>query len=104
MLTGDHIRYLDGVFAKVCQHFDVALVDCNTEDGHVHMLIEWPPKVPASALVNRSKAPRPAGSANGTGSAPTASTWSPSYRAASRGGAPPSIIGQYVEQQCTLGS
>ncbi len=28
VLTGEHIRYLAGVFAKVCQNFGAVLVEC----------------------------------------------------------------------------
>jgi putative transposase len=43
----------------VCQHFAVALVQCNGEGDQVHLLIEYPPKVPVSALVNSFKASQP---------------------------------------------
>ena len=73
---------------------------------HVHLLILYPPKLAITTLVNRLK---------GTSSYlirkikyPTIATklwgdaqWTPSYFAASCGGAPISIIKQYIENQNT---
>ncbi len=75
------------------------------EDDHVHLLIEYPPKVPVSSLVNSLKGVssrllrqrRP----------DTAKRYwkgvlcSPSYFAASCGGAPIAIVRQYIERQKT---
>lgn len=102
VLTDDMIGYLAGVFRKVCEDFGAALVECNGEDDHVHLLIEYPPKVAVSALVNSLKGV----SARRLRQRYRVRThrehrWSPSYFAASCGGAPLSIIRQYVEQQRT---
>ena len=92
-------------FTKVCQDFEVELVEMNGEHDHVHLLIHYPPKVAVAALVNSLK---------GVSSRMLRTRypeiaeryyqkvlWSPSYFAASCGGAPLSIIRQYVEQQQT---
>ncbi len=75
------------------------------EDDPVHLLVEYPPKVAVSALVNSLK---------GVSSrllrqerADLArrywkgGLWSPSYFASSCGGAPISIVRQSIEQQQT---
>jgi len=75
------------------------------EDDHIHLLVNYPPKVAVSALVY---------SLNGVSSRRLWQNnpdlvrrywkgvlWSPSYFAASCGGAPISIIRQYIEQQQT---
>jgi putative transposase len=91
------------VFAKVCSDFGAKLVACDGEDDHVYLLIEYPPQVQLSRLVNslkgvssrlvRQRHPEVARRYhNGV-------LWSPSYFAASCGGAPLSIIRQYVESQ-----
>lgn len=100
VLTGEMIDYLKDVFRAVCDDFEAKLVECNGEDDHVHLLIEYPPKVPVSQLVNSLK---------GVSSRMLRKNfkvrthrdhlWSPSYFAASCGGAPLSIIKQYVENQ-----
>jgi putative transposase len=89
------------LFARICEDFAARLVEANGEDDHVHLLVEYPPKVAISKLVNSLKgvssrrlrrlhpemAPR---DYQGV-------LWSSSYFAASCGGAPLSIIRQYVE-------
>lgn len=91
------------LFQKVCQDFEATLVEFEGEDDHVHLLINYPPKVAISKLVNSLKGvssrmlrlKHPALRKcywKGT-------LWSPSYFAASCGGAPISIIRQYIEQQ-----
>jgi len=94
---------LRAIFAKVCQDFEAVLADSSGEDDHVHLLVEYPPKVAVSTLVNslkgvssrRLRQQHPDIAAryyNGV-------LWSPSYIAASCGGAPLSIIRQYIEEQ-----
>jgi len=96
------IGYLAEVFAKVCEDFGATLAECNGEDDHVHLLVEYPPKVPVAALVNSLKGV----SARRLRQRYRVRThrehlWSPSYFAASCGGVPLSIIRAYVENQRT---
>lgn len=103
VLSGPAIRDLAAIFGKVCDDFKARLVECNGEDDHVHLLVEYPPQVALSKLVNSLKGVssrllrmhRPEVS----GRYFKGVLWSPSYFAASCGGAPISIIRQYVEQQ-----
>jgi putative transposase len=100
VLRPEHLDLLDDVFAKVCADFGATLAECNGDDDHVHLLVEYPPTVAISRLVNSLK---------GVSSRrlpqrfeiPTHRNhpWSPSYFAASAGGAPLSIIRQYVQAQ-----
>ena len=97
---------LKEIFASVCQDFEAELVEFDGEKDHVHLLIKYPPKVSVSRLVNSLK---------GVSSRLirkkrypcmqdklwAGALWSPSYFAASCGGAPISIIKQYIEQQDT---
>lgn len=105
VLDGDAIERLRAMFATVCAEFESRLVEMDGEDNHVHLLVEYPPKVAVSALVNSLK---------GVSSRLLrkerkdlerrywkGALWSPSYFAASCGGAPISIIRQYIEQQAT---
>jgi putative transposase len=97
------IEWLQGHFAKVCETLDCQLLACDGESDHVHLLVEYPPKHAISTLVNALK---------GTSSRLLRQQrrdiaarywkgvlWSPSYFAASAGGAPLAIVKQYVEQQ-----
>ena len=92
------------VMRKVCGDFGATLREFNGEDDHVHLLVGYPPKVAVSALVNSLKGV----SARKLRSQFTGRVnrhlmhghfWSPSYLAASCGGAPLSITWQYIEQQ-----
>ena len=96
---------LKGVFGGVCRKFEATLVEMDGERDHVHLLVEYPPKVAVSALVNSLKG---ASSRVLRRQRPDiarkywqGALWSPSYFAASCGGAPISIIRQYIEQQKT---
>src|SRR4030042_6900450 len=46
---------LRGIFAKVCRDFEAELVECDGEGDHVHLLVNYPPKVAVSTLVNSLK-------------------------------------------------
>lgn len=97
------IQDLRYIFTKVCNDFEARLVECDGEDDHVHLLINYPPKISLSKLVNslkgvssrRLRSFRP----EITGRYRKGVLWSPSYFAASCGGAPLDIIRKYVEEQ-----
>jgi putative transposase len=55
VFDGAAIEELRGIFTKVCVDFDAELRACDGEDDHVRLLIEYPPKVAISALVNSLK-------------------------------------------------
>jgi putative transposase len=101
-LDDDALNILKGIFESVCADFGATLVECNGEDDHVHLLVEYPPTVSVSKMVNSLK---------GVSSRMLRKTrpdlerfskkklWSPSYFAASCGGAPLSKIADYVRNQ-----
>ena len=97
---------LKEIFASVCQDFEAELVEFDGEKDHVHLLINYPPKVSVSRLVNSlkgvsSRLIRKKRYACIQDKLWAGALWSPSYFAASCGGAPISIINQYIEQQDT---
>ena len=84
-------------FEKVCVDFEAELVEFDGEDDHVHLLVNYPPKVAVSSLVNSLKGVSsrmirkknyPSIKKKLWGGA----LWSPSYFAGSCGGAPIEII------------
>ena len=96
-------KTLRGLFTSICQDFESRLVEANGEDDHVHLLIEYPPKVALSKLVNSLKG---VSSRRLRQIHPEIARryyqgvlWSSSYFAASCSGAPLAIISQYVEDQ-----
>ena len=106
VFTKEILDDLRPMFASVCTDFEAELVEFDGEDDHVHLLVNYPPKVAVSKLVNCLK---------GVSSLlirkknyPSIKTklwggalWPPSYFAASCGGAPIAVIRQYIEQQRT---
>ena len=94
------------IFPSVCNDFEADLVEFDGEKYHVHLLITYPPKVSisrsvnslkgvSSRLIRKKKYPSIPSMLWGD------ALWAPSYFAASCGGAPISIIKQYIEQQNT---
>ena len=43
------------IFTSVCTDFESELVEFDGEDDHVHLLVNYPPKIAVSALVNSLK-------------------------------------------------
>ena len=106
VFTKEILDDLRGIFSGVCAKFDAALVEFDGEDDHVHLLVNYPPKVSVSTLVNSLKGVSSRMIRNKNypsirkklwGGA----LWSPSYFAGSCGGAPIAVIRQYIEQQQT---
>ena len=101
-------RILDSIrviFADVCNDFEAGLVEFDGGKNHVHLLVNYPPKVSVSRMVNSLK---------GVSSRLLkkqhpelhkyywkGAFWSPSYFAGSCGGTSISVIRQYIEQQET---
>lgn len=49
------LRCCENTMRKACGDFGADLREFNGEADHVHLLVEYPPKVPGSALVNSLK-------------------------------------------------
>jgi len=104
VLSERAIAVIEEATRGVCSDFGASLVELNGEDDHVHLLVEYPPTVALSKLVNSLK---------GVSSRRLRAMefpevqrklwgehlWSPSYFAASCGGAPLAVVRQYIEQQ-----
>lgn len=105
VFDGDAIDRMRRMFGKVCEDMEASLIEMDGEDNHVHLLVEYPPKLAVSVLVNSLKG---VSSRLLRKERPDLKKrywknvlWSPSYFASSCGGAPISIIKQYIEQQET---
>jgi len=99
----DAIIRRNAVFSKVCADVASQLVEVNGGADHVHLLVNYPPKHSVSSLVSGLK---------GVSSRLLrlerldlaarywkGELWSPSYFAASCGGASLSILRSYIERQ-----
>jgi len=92
--------------AAVCKDVEAALVEFDGEDDHVHLLVNYPPKVAISMLVNSLKGLsshmiRKNNYPSITKRLWGGTLWSPSYFAGICGGASITMIRQYIEQQQT---
>jgi putative transposase len=92
------------IMRAVCADFGTTLAEFNGEDDHVHLLVEYPPKIAVSALVNSLKGVsarrlRQEFTGRVNRHSMRGHFWSPSYFAASAGGAPPAVLRQYIEGQ-----
>jgi putative transposase len=93
-----------GDHAAVCEDFGCELVEFNGETEHVHLLVNFPPTVALSRLVNSLKG---VSSRRLRQEFPDLARhywrarrlWSGSYFAGSVGGAPLNVLRAYIEQQ-----
>ena len=102
VLREEHHAALREVFAAVCADFGARLVEASGEDDHVHLVVAYPPPVSVSGLVNSLKGVSSRLLRTRYGAALKTHRrhlWSPSYFAASAGGAPLHLLKQFVEAQ-----
>jgi putative transposase len=92
------------LMAQVCANSDATLAEFNGAEDHVHLLVQYPPKVALSDLVNSLKGVSSrrlrqdfVGRINRAGM--RGRSWSPSYFAGSCGGAPLHIVKDYIADQ-----
>jgi putative transposase len=103
-LTDTLLTRCEEIMRDVCAGFDAELHEFNGEQDHVHLLVQYPPAVALSKLVNSLKGVT---SHHLRREYPDHVRrhlwdnhfWSPSYFAASCDGAPLDIVKQYIEQQ-----
>lgn len=97
------LESLHRIFRVVCADFETDLIEFNGEADHVHLLVNYPPKVSISGLVNslkgvssrRLRQERP----DIADKYWKGGLWSPSYFAGSVGGAPIDVLREYIENQ-----
>src|ERR1700756_1047072 len=92
VFTKDILNDMRGIFDSICHDFEASLAEMDGEDDHVHLRVDFPPKVAVSKLVNSLKG---VSSRRLRRLHPVLRKrywkgvlWSPSYFAASCGGAP----------------
>ena len=104
VFTAQHLESMEIIMREICRRFDTELVNFNGENNYVHLLVSYPPKCSISKLVNGLKgaSSRKIKMMHPELSKPTYmkdALWSPSYFAASVGGAPIDVLKRYIEQQ-----
>lgn len=104
VFSDHHLRRCEEIMRAVCVDFETEMSEFNGEASHVHLLVNFPPKVALSKLVNCLKG---VSSRRLRQEFPDLvqhyyranKLWAGSYFAGSVGGAPISVLRQYIEQQ-----
>lgn len=100
VITAKSLDLIEKSFEDVAQKMNFRILEFNGELDHIHTLIEYPPKLSVSQIVNTLKgvSSRRYGKA-GYPKPHKVSLWSPSYFAISVGGAPISVLIDYINEQ-----
>ncbi|MBD2138648.1 IS200/IS605 family transposase [Anabaena sp. FACHB-1237] len=100
VFTGESIDLIEKSFREVAEKMNFQVLDFNGEENYIHALIEYPPKLSISQIVNALKgvSSRKYGQA-GYKKPHKEALWSPSYFAISVGGAPLEILKEYIKNQ-----
>ncbi|WP_182877371.1 IS200/IS605 family transposase [Microbispora sp. H10670] len=104
VFTGAHLERMEQIMRDVCADFETELAEFNGEANHVHLLVDFPPKIALFRLVNSLKG---VSSRRMRQEFPELARhyyranklWSGSYFAGSVDGTPISVLHQYIEQQ-----
>jgi len=104
VFTKKVLTELRKIFDSVCKDFNAVLVEFDGKDDHVHLLVNYPPKISISSLVNSlkgvsSRMIRKKNFASIRKALWKNSLWSPSYFASSCGGDSLDILKEYIQKQ-----
>jgi putative transposase len=100
VLTPDGLATIETAMQRVASEMSFSVVELNGEPDHVHVVVRYPPKLSVSKIVNALKGVSSRRYRQGGHLMPSPkSLWTPSYFAASVGGAPIAVLRQYVQDQ-----
>lgn len=101
VFTQQSLSVVEESFREVARKMDFQILEFNGEADHIHALIEYPPKLSVSQIVNSLKgvSSRMYGKAGFKKPYGKDALWSPSYFASSVGGAPIEILKKYIQNQ-----
>jgi len=106
ILSNETLTFMESIMSDICTSFEVELTEFNGESDHVHLLVNYPPKVQLSKLINSLKGvssrkirQRFPGVKYHWSGKKSGALWSPSYFAGSVGGASIEVLKRYIEQQ-----
>ncbi|MGE5657659.1 MAG: IS200/IS605 family transposase [Actinomycetota bacterium] len=97
----DEFALIEEVFRSVAKQMNFEVLEISGESDHIHALIEYPPKLSISKIVNALKgvSSRRYGQAGYKKPYGKTALWSPSYFAVSVGGAPIKVLIEYIRNQ-----
>jgi putative transposase len=101
VFTAESLAVVEKSFTEVAKKMDFQLLEFHGEADHIHALIEFPPKLSVSQMVNSLKgvSSRRYGQAGYKKPYGKDALWSPSYFVSSIGGAPLEILKRYIQSQ-----
>ena len=101
VFTDKSLALIEESFREVARKMNFQILEFNGEADHIHVLVEYPPKLSISSIVNALKgvSSRRYGQAGYPKPYNKDALWSPSYFASSVGGAPIEILKQYIKEQ-----
>jgi putative transposase len=101
IFTAESLAVIEQSFREVAKKMDFQVLEFNGESDHIHTLIEFPPKLSISQIVNSLKgvSSRRYGQAGYPKPYGKNALWSPSYFVSSVGGAPIEILKKYIQSQ-----
>lgn len=100
VFTAEGLECVRESFESVAKKMDFSVLEFNGEADHIHALIEYPPKLSVSQVVNHLKGVSSRKYRKQGFRCPSdKALWSPSYFAVSAGGAPLKVLKQYIERQ-----
>ena len=101
VFTSESLELIEKSFKEVAKKMNFQILEFNGESDHIHALIEYPPKLSISQIVNTLKgvSSRRYGQAGYPKPYGKDALWSPSYFVSSVGGAPIETLKQYIRAQ-----
>jgi putative transposase len=101
IFTTESLAVIEQSFKEVAKKMDFQVLEFNGEADHIHTLIEFPPKLSVSQMVNALKgvSSRRYGQAGYKKPYGKDALWSPSYVVSSIGGAPLEVLKKYIQSQ-----
>lgn len=101
ILTSESLALIEKSFQDVALKMNFNILEFDGECDHIHALIEYPPKLSISVMVNSLKgvSSRRYGQANFPKPYNKKALWSPSYFVASVGGTTLNVLKSYIQNQ-----
>ncbi|MEH2379195.1 MAG: IS200/IS605 family transposase [Nostoc sp.] len=101
VFSAESLSIVEKSFQEVAKKMDFQIKEFNGETDHIHCLIEYPPKLSISQMVNALKgvSSRRYGQAGYPKPYGKDALWSPSYFVSSVCGAPLEVLKKYIQDQ-----
>jgi putative transposase len=101
VLSAEGLKVIESACNTVALKMDFQILEFNGEADHVHLLVEYPPKLSISQIVNALKgvSSRRYGQAGLPKPKGKAALWTPEHFSASVGGAPIEALKRYIQAQ-----